>query len=307
MRNNGPQIERLRTLLGIGLVVLSAVAIGLVPTAAKLAYEGGSNTMTVITLRSLFMVMVVGVGLKLLGRSLSISRRGLGICVVTGIIFAIMSYGYLGSVVHIPISLVVLIYFLHPLFVAIIAHVSGGERLTLLRALCALVVLLGLGLALGPAADQLSGPGIGLALLAAVAVSFMILGNARAQEEANSVLVNFYMVAVTTVVLLVVTLITETLQVPATALGWVGVLGTGLGFTVGLITFFAAFPFIGAVRATMISNIEPLFGIFFAMAVFGETLSGVQWLGAALVIAGLIAMEMPEGSLFLQYLRRRRP
>ncbi|BCG96875.1 hypothetical protein [Mesorhizobium sp. 131-2-1] len=44
--------------LGVGLVVLSTIAIAIVPSLAKLAYEGGSNTLSVITGRSIFSVLI---------------------------------------------------------------------------------------------------------------------------------------------------------------------------------------------------------------------------------------------------------
>ena len=48
--------RRRRELSGLALVVLSTVAIAIVPSFAKLAYDGGSNTLTVITARSIVSV-----------------------------------------------------------------------------------------------------------------------------------------------------------------------------------------------------------------------------------------------------------
>ncbi len=61
--------------------------------------------------------------------------------------------------------------------------------------------------------------------------------------------------------------------------------------TVGLVAFFAAFRFIGPVRATMLSNVEPLLGVLFAVAVLGERLGSLQWAGVALVVAALVLFE----------------
>jgi hypothetical protein len=48
-----PEPGRRHQLVGAALVVLSTAAIAIVPTFAKLAYDGGSNTLTVITGRSI--------------------------------------------------------------------------------------------------------------------------------------------------------------------------------------------------------------------------------------------------------------
>ena len=66
-----------RQALGIGLVVFSTIAIAIVPTLAKLAYEGGSNTLSVITGRSIFSVFIT---LFLLMFCVSQSRSGGGRC-----------------------------------------------------------------------------------------------------------------------------------------------------------------------------------------------------------------------------------
>lgn len=58
--------------------------------------------------------------------------------------------------------------------------------------------------------------------------------------------------------------------------------------TIGLVAFFAAFRFIGPVRATMLSNAEPLLGILFAVAVLGESLGDLQWAGVILAVAALV-------------------
>jgi len=56
-------------------------------------------------------------------------------------------------------------------------------------------------------------------------------------------------------------------------------------------------PPIGMVRATMLTVVEPVFTILLAMALFGEWLSTVQWLGVAVVVAGLLLLEMPANAV----------
>lgn len=56
---------------------------------------------------------------------------------------------------------------------------------------------------------------------------------------------------------------------------------------------FTSLPPIGLVRATMITVIEPVFGILLAMLLFAERLSAVQWFGITVVVAGLLLLETP--------------
>jgi drug/metabolite transporter (DMT)-like permease len=280
--------------VGIALVVISAMAIAIVPTAARLAYDGGSNTLTVVTLRGLIAIALIGAYLGFSGGSFRASPSAIRWSILSGLFYAAMAYGYLGSVAYIPVSLAILIFFIHPILIALIAHLLGKEHLGPKKLMLALMVFVGLAAVVGPDMSTLDPMGIALALLAAVTVCGMILCNAEAQREASSTLVNLYMTTVTAVIFVAVTSLLGTWVFPSTSLGWAGIIGAGLGLALGLLGFFAAFRFIGAVRATMISNLEPLLGILLAMAILGERLEGWQWAGALVVFAGLILFEMPE-------------
>jgi drug/metabolite transporter (DMT)-like permease len=73
--------------------------------------------------------------------------------------------------------------------------------------------------------------------------------------------------------------------------GWLGIAGAGVGIGIGLLTFFAALRHLSPVRATMLSNVEPLVSILFAAAVLGERLEPPRWAGVALVIGALVLFE----------------
>jgi drug/metabolite transporter (DMT)-like permease len=102
---------------GIALVVLSAICIAIVPSLAKLAYDGGSNTLSVITGRSVVSVIITLALLLLLRRPMQIPFRPLAIGLVMGVGYAIILYGYLGAVNYLPVNQAILIYFIHPLLV----------------------------------------------------------------------------------------------------------------------------------------------------------------------------------------------
>ena len=102
---------------------------------------------------------------------------------------------------------------------------------------------------------------------------------------------NLIMIAVATLLCGVATTAGGAWSPPAGAVGWLGLAGAGGCVTVGLVTFFAAFRFIGPVRATMLSNVEPLLGVLFAVAVLGERLSPLHCAGVALAVAALALFE----------------
>jgi drug/metabolite transporter (DMT)-like permease len=279
-------------LLGVLLVLLSGMAIAVVPTSAKLAFDTGANTLTVVTLRGVVGMALMALFMAATSQSFRLPERTLVPCAAAGLAHALVAYGFIGSVAHIPVNMAVLIYATHPILLALIFHLQGRERLTLRKLALAFMVLAGLAFVLAGGLDEPDATGLALATLASLAVCVVILLGARAQRAgATSTQVNLIMIAVATIVCGVAATAGGAWSLPAGAVGWLGLAGAGGGVTVGLVAFFAAFRFIGAVRATMLSNVEPLLGVLFAVVVLGERLSTLQWSGVALAVAALILFE----------------
>ena len=277
--------------LGIALVVLSTIVIAIVPTFAKLAYDGGSNTLSVITGRSIFSVLITFLLITLLRQPLIIAKRPLLIGLATGVGYAIILYGYLGAVNYLAINLVILIYFIHPLLVGFIVMFLGQERLTLISVGALTSALVGLGLAIGFSFENPNPAGIGLATLAMVVTAIVIVGNASAMREAPALSIGFYMMLSAATVLAILFAGFGTLALPNTALAWTGFTGVAIAATTGTLAFMCGMASVGAARAAMISNLEPVLGVLFAIGVLGERVTLVQSTGIAIVIGAIFLME----------------
>ena len=288
---NTKAVDRSLQLFGAFLVVLSAAAIAVVPTLARLAYDGGSDTLTVITTRSIVTAGTCLLVMAGLGRPFVISGTALRISLALGLLYAIHLYGLLGAVSYLPVNVVVLIFYLHPLMVGVIAVLFGREAMSWggFGALAAAIV--GLGLAVGFSLGTLNWIGIALALVAAVLGAVIIIGGSHAMKKSDSLAVTCYMMLSAAATLVVISLIQGDMRLPVTLQGWTGFGGVAIAYTIGTVTFFAAIPFLGAVRAAMISNLEPVLGILFAVAVLGEAISPLQAVGIVLVICSIFAME----------------
>jgi drug/metabolite transporter (DMT)-like permease len=123
----------------------------------------------------------------------------------------------------------------------------------------------------------------------------LILFAVEAQKGASSIQIMVYSGVITSVFFSAVTTGLGAWSMPVSTLGWIGLLLAGLGSALGLLAFFAAFRYISPVRATMISNLEPLLGVLIAVAVLGEHLGGWQWMGVGVVVAGLVLFEKASG------------
>jgi drug/metabolite transporter (DMT)-like permease len=276
---------------GVLLALASVLAFALGPASAKLAFDAGSNALTIVALRctggTLLLVFLL---LWWRGR-IRLDSQALGWCLVSGACYAVTIYCFIAALGHTSVSVAILIFFLHPLLIALIAHARGTERLTPVKLLLALGTLVALGLALDPVSLRVDRAGVAYAGLSAVAMSGMVLCSARANEHATSIQVSLWVNALSAAIFATLASLAGAWVLPKDLTGWGGIAGTTLALGLGLLLFFAALRHLSPVRATMLTNVEPLLSILVAALLLGEHLSTTQWTGVASVIGGLIMFE----------------
>ncbi|HEV7456530.1 MAG TPA: DMT family transporter [Roseococcus sp.] len=287
----GPGTEARRPSAGVALVLAATLAFAVGPIGAKLAFEDGGNTLTVVALRGVVAALLMALLILLLRQGFGLDRRAWGWTLLCGALQGVAVYGFLGAVALVPVGVAVLIFFAHPFLIAAVFHFRGNERLTRRKAGLMAAALAGLALVLGADLHGTAPAGIALAALSAVAITGMILSIGRAQRHASSTQVNLYATLVGTLgVSLIATLLGAWVP-PAGQLGWLGILVAGLGVGLGLLGFFAAIRHLGAVRASVLSSVEPLFSILLAALLLGQFLRPEQWAGAILVVVALFLFE----------------
>ena len=277
----------------IAMVLASSLLVSVAPNFSKLAYQSGASVPLVMAGRFLVTVFLLGVVLLWQRRSFFTSGRVLRLCLLGGVTNAFLSFGMLTAITRIDLSLVILIFYLHPIFIAWFGHLRGTYDLSRFRLLCCTLILVGLALALSVSFERLDALGVACAVIAACGAGGLIIANGEATREAGAVLVNFYSASVALLPVCVIGIAVGPLDLPGTGAGWLGLFGTGAAMCLGFALFFAAMQPIGMVRATMLTVVEPVFTILLAMALFGERLSAVQWFGVAVVVSGLLLLEAP--------------
>jgi drug/metabolite transporter (DMT)-like permease len=280
--------------IGVGLVIASTIAFAVGPVGARVAFEDGSETLTVVALRGVVAAVLMVVLVLLFRQDFRMDRRAWPWALACGTLQGIAVYGFLGSVALVPIGVAVLVFFTHPLLLAAFAHWRGMERLTARKGVLMGAVSGGLALVLGPEFGGIDPSGLALAALSSVAISGMILCIGRAQRHASSTQVNLYATAVSTLGIGVIATLLTAWTPPMGATGWLGILAAGLGVGLGLLAFFAALRHLSPVRASVLSSIEPLFAILLAAVVLGQGLQPEQWAGALIIVGALALFEASD-------------
>jgi drug/metabolite transporter (DMT)-like permease len=287
-------MKRSDQIRGIILVAISAIVFAVGPTAAKVAFNDGANALTVVTLRGIVGAIIILILMLALRQSLILRGAALRWTFFCGVFNTAMVYGLFASVQYIPIGVAILIFFAHPILIAIFLHFEGGDALTTRKTSYAILAFLGLALALAPAMDRVDLFGLSLAAMSTLGICGAIICGARAQKNATSSQVNFYVTIMSTAVYASAMLAFGAWSPPASSHGWLGICVAGVAVAVGLLTFFSSFRFLGPVRAAMLGNMEPILSIIVAAPVLGQTLSLTQWAGAAVMIAAIFLFEAQD-------------
>ena len=278
------------------LALVSAACYGVAMPLARLAYDHGTNVLTIMTLRYLTLAVMLGVWLLAIGKTLSAEPKTVASTAIIGVTFVGTAGGALAAILYMPVSLAVLVFYTYPTITLLAECALERRRPGGLELTAVLLALGGLTLTLRASLDNLDPAGVAFAMVASLSAATALILTDRALKKAGTRIVGFYSCAVAFVISAVGLIGAEALMLPDTGIGWILLLLVIAAFNLAVLTMFICIKSIGPSRAATIFCIEPVVGILTAIVLLGERLSTQQWLGAGLVgVAIVIAAKIhPE-------------
>jgi drug/metabolite transporter (DMT)-like permease len=286
-RCRGGRAGRLLKLLAI------ACSFSMVGVCTALALSGGTNPLTLVTLRALGTLLVLLAYVRLAGVPLKLSVRDYKLATAIAILLCINTYCINEAIARMPVPLAVLIFYLWPAIVAATSWITGTERFRrsgMFGLACAFV---GIALALNADFGSTQSAGAMLALVSAFAWAALFLLTHRFFPRRDTRPIVIYMTIFSFVVFVAITSAAHAWRLPTLPVGWLGITGVTLFYALGTIGIFAATAHDGPMRTGFFMNFEPVATVLLSALILDQRLAAVQLVGAALVIAALFLFRPP--------------
>jgi drug/metabolite transporter (DMT)-like permease len=229
--------------------------------------------------------------LRVRGAARAAERAHLGALVAAGLFFA----GDLGvwhwSIVWTSVANSTLLANLAPIFVTLAGWLLWRRRVTGVFLVGMVVAIAGMFVLVGPnfsvGGKRLMGDALG-ALTAVFYAGYMLAIKVARDDGAATVRLMAWSTSITAIALLPVALLSPQPFMPASAQGWLVVVGLALVTQIlgqGLIAY--AFAHLPASLSSVSLLIQPVVAAFVAWRLFGEAVGTQQFIGGAVVLAGI--------------------
>lgn len=196
------------------------------------------------------------------------------------------------------IAVATLCYYLAPIIVVAVSPLVFRERLGLFRALCVLAALVGMVFVSGAAEGGLPSPGqargIALALGAALLYAAIVISNKK-MHGISGLERTVVQLGISALVLLPYNLLTVHGPLPALGPGAlvlllaVGIVHTGLAYFL----YFGCMEDLPSQTVAILAYVDPVTAVLLSALVLREPMSVGMWLGAGMVIAAAVLLELP--------------
>lgn len=271
-----PRVLRALAWMGVAVASFSSAAI-----AAREAARG-ATTLEMMFYRCLISLVIV-LAIVLMGPGLKAMRTTrLPLHSLRGLLHFIGQYSWLGALTMIPLAQLFALEFTAPIWVALLAPLLLGERMTTTRLAAAVVGFIGAIVVAQPGTVEFNA-GVGLGLLAAIGFALTMLTTKVLSRGESPLRILFYMFLIQTVLSLLLLIGGIRLLDPAT-IGWISALAvTGLAAQYALVRAFAL------ADAIMVAPMDflrlPLIAVV-GTIVYAEPFDPIVLFGGLVVIAG---------------------
>ena len=235
--------------------------------------------------------------------SLGVNRK---LLLLRGLLGFVGLYCMFSAFVHLPLADAVVLFYVNPVFAALLGFFLLGERFGAKSASCVALSLTGVMLVARPsflfgAGEQLDPHYVAVALLGAVASACVYVLMRRLSRDEHPMVIVLYLYLVTAPLALLLSL---PHWIWPQGIEWLMLVGIGTATQFAQVNLTKALTLEPVGRATATGNVQVVFAACWGVLIFGEIPDPLRLTGAACVIAGTVLLALQHDSLAEE---RRRP
>jgi drug/metabolite transporter (DMT)-like permease len=279
---------------GYGLVILSAFLFGCMPLITRYIYAAGINRESVVLLRNLLALPVLGILAWHQSKSFQIPVKALPAIVAIALMGCCVTPLLLyGSYQRIATGTATVFHFVYPAVVVLIGLVFLRKKLNAGTIFAVVLCVGGICLFYDPN-ESLDWGGCALALASGITYAiYVVLLSVFRHKEVSGFQLSFYISVICSIAMLAVCLITDRLTLPGTAGGWLLAILLAVLINVGAVVMFQRGTLlIGGERASVLSTVEPLTGVLMGLIFFQEKVNLGMGIGTVLVILACVMITV---------------
>jgi len=278
---------------GVQAALLSAALLGLAPVFGKQAIHLAIPPLAIVGFRTLLAALMLLIIMAIFRRKyLFIYPAGLIGCGLAGLFNGVGSIFYYAALGRINASIGQLLYSLYPLFVAIVLTLDSQPptRLTTFRIFLAMVAVVFLTFTSTGAVDYI---GVIQMLIGSLFYAIHLPINQRVLYDVPAPTVTIYtLIAMSLVVFPAFLLFDHTLPAIGT---WWPIIGLTIVTFTSRLSLFLGIKHLGGMETALLGLMELIVTIGLSLVWLNETLTPMQWIGAAILILStlLVYFETP--------------
>lgn len=272
---------------GYILGAAAAATYGMNPLFALPLYKAGMDPDSVLFIRYLLAIPILGIMLKSRGRSFRLQRKEIFPLIIMGLLIAISSLTLFQSYNYMEAGIASTLLFVYPIMVALIMSIFFKEKLTLQTVLCIGLALGGIGMLYqNGEGSTLNLTGVSLVMVSALSYAIYIVGvNQSTLKDVATLKLTFYVLLFGLSLFLVRVDFGRNLHIVNEWYTWLNLLALAAFPTA--MSFFCttqAIQYIGSTPTAILGALEPVTAVFFGVLVFGESLTLRIICGIAMII-----------------------
>lgn len=282
---------------GIIYVLISAIIFGSMPLMADIVYKNNGNSITLSLLRFLLSTPILFILIKRHNKeSIKISNNEL----LKIILVSVAGYGATSLLLYTSYNFIstgtaTTLHFIYPVLVIIGGIIFFKEKPSLIKYISVALCIAGI-LMFYNGDSKVNIAGMFIAFLSGVTYTFYILFIEKSQlKTLGTYKLTFYLCIVSSVVLAIVCVATDSLALNMTYKGWLMSLVLSLSVTLGGVCLFQrGIKLIGSQSTAILSTFEPITSILIGILFFNESFDIKTVLGFIFIIIATVLITVFE-------------